>query len=218
MPTKPVSNEILLQQLRWRYATKTFDATKKISDADWTTLEHSLILTPTSYGFQPYRFVVVTDPATREKLLPLSWGQRQVVDASHYVVFAAKTSVSEADVDYYLAHVAKVRGLPIERLAGFKKGLMGDIVQGPRSQFQHEWATRQAYIALGNFMTSAAVLGIDVCPMEGIQSGPYDEALGLTAKGYSAVVAAAAGYRSENDRMAGMPKVRYDADELFIRF
>jgi nitroreductase len=217
MHTQPISNDTLLQQLRWRYATKTFDPTKKISDADWAALEQALILTPTSYGFQPYRFVVITDPALREKLVPLSWGQRQVVDACRYVVFAAKTSVSEADVDHYVEHIARVRNTPVASLERLKKMLIGDIVTGPRSQQQHEWATRQAYIALGNFMTSAAMLGIDVCPMEGIDPVKYDEILDLPAKGYKTVVAAAAGYRSADCKYATLPKVRYDAEELIIR-
>ncbi len=217
MQHHPISNEILLQQLRWRYATKTFDATKKIPAADWDTLEQALILTPTSYGFQPYRFVTVTDSDIREKLVQLSWGQRQVADACHFVVFAAKTSVTEADVDYYLAHVSKVRGVPVENLVGFRKALAGDIVHGPRSKAQHEWATRQCYIALGNLMTSAAMLGIDVCPMEGIDCPKYDEVLGLPEKGYNTVVAAAVGYRSAGDKYAAVPKVRYPAEELFIR-
>lgn len=217
MQTTPISNDTLLQQLRWRYATKAFDPAKKISDADWATIEQALILTPTSYGFQPYRFVLVADPAVREKLVPLSWGQRQVADASHFVVFAAKTSVNEADIDYYLAYVAKVRGTPVENLGGFKKALLGDIVHGPRGKQQHEWATRQCYIALGNLMTSAAMIGIDVCPMEGIDPAKYDEVLGLPAKGYNTVVAAAVGYRSPTCKYAAVPKVRYPAEELFIR-
>lgn len=217
MQTTPISNDTLLQQLRWRYATKAFDPAKKISDTDWATIEQALILTPTSYGFQPYRFVVVTDPAVREKLVPLSWGQRQVADASHFVVFAAKASVNEADIDYYLAHVAKVRGTPVENLAGFKKALLGDIVHGPRGKQQLEWSTRQCYIALGNLMTSAALLGIDVCPMEGIDPSKYDEVLGLPAKGYNTAVAAAVGYRSATCKYAAAPKVRYPAEELFIR-
>jgi len=217
MQKTPISNDTLLQQLRWRYATKAFDPAKKISDADWATIEQALILTPTSYGFQPYRFVVVSDPAVREKLVTLSWGQRQVADASHFVVFAAKTDVSEADIDYYLAYVAKVRGIPVETLGGFKKALLGDIVHGPRGKQQHEWATRQCYIALGNLMTSAALIGIDVCPMEGIDPAKYDEVLKVPAKGYKTVVAAAVGYRSATCKYAAAPKVRYPAEELFIR-
>ena len=217
MHTQPVSNDTLLQQLRWRYATKVFDTAKKISAADWATLEGALILTPTSYGFQPYRFVVVSDLATREKLVPLSWGQRQVVDACHFVVFAARISVNEADVDHYVEHVARVRNTPVASLDRLKTMLVSDIVKGPRSQYQREWATRQTYIALGNFMTSAAMLGIDVCPMEGIDPEKYDELLGLPARGYKTVVAAAAGYRSADCQYARAPKVRYDAEELFIR-
>jgi nitroreductase len=217
MHHQAVSADTLLRQLRWRYATKTFDPSKKISEADWAALEHALILTPTSYGFQPYRFVLVSDPETREKLVTISWGQRQVADASHFVVFAAKASVNEADVDHYLDRVAEVREIPVSKLEKFKAALMGDIVHGPRSEWQHEWAIRQAYIALGNFMTSAAVLGIDVCPMEGIDSAKYDEVLGLPEKGYHAVVAAAAGHRAADDKMASIPKVRFPADELFIR-
>jgi len=217
MHTKPVSNDTLLQQLRWRYATKTFDPAKKISAADWDALEHALILTPTSYGFQPYRFVVISDPAVRDKLLSLSWGQRQVVDASHFVVFAAKGSVGEEDIDHYLERVSEVRNVPADKLLGFRNVLITNLVQALSRERQHEWATRQVYIALGNFMTAAAVLGIDVCPMEGIECAKFDEVLGLPARGYHSVVAAAAGYRAVGDKMAGAPKVRYAAEELFIR-
>jgi nitroreductase len=214
--TDQISTDTLLTQLNWRYATKTFDPTQKISAADWEALEKSLVLTPTSYGFQPYRFVVVSDPATRERLVPISWGQRQVADASHFVVFAAMETVTEADVDHFLARVAQVRGITTESLGGFKGALLGDIVKGPRSAWQHEWATRQAYIALGNFMTSAALVGIDTCPMEGIEPAKYDEVLGLN-RGYKTVVACAAGYRAATDKYAAAPKVRFPADELIIR-
>lgn len=212
--TTTISNDALLAQLQWRYATKVFDPAKKISAADWAALEQALILTPTSYGFQPYRFVVVTDQATKDQFVPNSWGQKQPAECSHFVVFAAQESVNEADVDHYLARVAAVRGITAESLGGFKKVLVADIVQGPRSQSQHEWATRQAYIALGNFMTAAALIGIDTCPMEGIDPVKYDEILGLPAKDYRTVVACAAGYRSAGDKYASAPKVRYPAEEL----
>ena len=216
MTNHHISSDALLAQLNWRYATKAFDPTKKISASDWAALEQALILTPTSYGFQPYRFVVVTDPATREKLVPISWGQRQPADASHFVVFAAKETVNEADVDHYLARIVEVRGGSVDQLAQLKGMLVGDIVKGPRSAWQHEWATRQAYIALGNFMTAAALLGIDTCPMEGIDPVKYDEVLGLAATGYKTVVAAAAGYRAATDKYAVAPKVRFPAEELII--
>lgn len=217
MNTQPVSNEILLQQLEWRYATKAFDPTKKISDANWAALERALILTPTSYGLQPFKFLVITDQATKDKLVPVSWNQRQPADCSHYVVFAARLKNTEADVDHYLARIAEVRGGTVEALAGLKKMLMGDIVNGPRGQIALEWSTRQAYIALGNFMTSAAMAGIDTCPMEGFVPERYDEILGLSAQGYHAAVACAAGYRAASDKYAAAPKVRLPAAELVVR-
>ncbi len=214
--TTTISNEALLAQLNWRYATKAFDPTKKISAADWSALEKALILTPTSYGFQPYRFVVVTDQATKDKFVPHSWNQKQPSESSHFVIFAAKESVNEADVDHYMARTAEVRGTTVESLDFFKKMLMSDIVQGPRSKAQFEWATRQTYIALGNFMTAAALVGIDTCPMEGIDPVKYDEILDLPAKGYRTVVACAAGYRAAGDKYAAAPKVRFTAEELVI--
>lgn len=212
-----ISNDVLLAQLNWRYATKAFDPAQKIPAADWDTLEQALILTPTSYGFQPYRFVVVTEPTAKERFVTHSWNQKQPAECSHFVVFAAKESVNEADVDHFLARTAQVRGVTTESLAFFKKMLMGDIVTGPRSRWQLEWATRQAYIALGNFMTAAALLGIDTCPMEGIDPAKYDELLELPARGYRTVVACAAGYRAAGDKYAAAPKVRFPADELIIR-
>jgi nitroreductase len=214
MNTKPVSNDTLLRQLRWRYATKQFDSTRRITDADWRTLEESLVLTPSSFGLQPWRFIVVTDPATKQKLLPASWEQRQVADASHLVVFAIKKNVGANDVDRYLGRIAQVRGVAPQSLEGFRNVLLGFLEQ-PRDQFDvNFWATRQVYIALGNFMTSAALLGIDTCPMEGIVPGEYDRILGLHEHGYQTVVVAAAGYRAENDKYATLPKVRFAPEEI----
>ncbi len=217
MNSAPISAGTLLGQLEWRYAVKKFDAARRIAAADWDALERALILTPTSYGLQPYKFLVLTDPALRARLVPVSWGQTQPVDCSHYVVFAARAKNSEADVDRYLARMAEVRGLPVEALGGFKKVLMGDVVHGARGQVALEWAARQAYIALGNFMTAAALLGIDTCPMEGFEPDQYDDILGLPAQGFRAVVACAAGYRSAEDKYAALPKVRFPADVMIDR-
>ena len=217
MNTRTVSNDTLLAQLNWRYATKKFDPAKSIPDSDWAALEQALILTPTSYGLQPYKFLILTNPALRAQLVPASWGQTQPVDCSHYVVFAARAQNTEADVDRYIARMAEVRGAAPEALAGFKKVLMGDVVHGARGQAALEWAARQAYIALGNFMTSAALVGVDTCPMEGFEPAKYDEILGLPAQGFRAVVACAAGYRAADDKYAELPKVRFPASELIDR-
>src|SRR5690349_8372404 len=120
MNTKPVLNDTLLNQLRWRYATKQFDPARRIPEADWRALEESLVLTPSSFGLQPWRFVVVTDPATKKKLVSASWDQQQVADASHLVVFAIKKNLSEVDVDNYLGRIAQVRGVTSQSLQSFR--------------------------------------------------------------------------------------------------
>lgn len=209
-----VPKETVLNQLRWRYATKQFDATRRISDEDWNALEQSLVLTPSSFGLQPWQFIVVTDQRTKEKLVPVSWDQTQVADASHVVVFAIKKDLGAADVDHYIKQIAKTRNTTTESLQGFKNVLLGFLAQ-PADKFDvNAWATRQVYIALGNFLNTAALIGVDTCPMEGIDPAAYDEILGLGSKGYKTVVVAAAGYRASSDKYAALPKVRYDADEV----
>jgi nitroreductase len=211
-----ISSDALLRQLNWRYATKKFDPARKISAEDWQALEQVLILTPSSYGLQPWKFVVVTDVPLRQQLMGHSWRQSQVVDASHLVVLAIKKDLGEPEIDRYLARIAEVREIALESLAGFRKMLIGNLVP-PKDFAINEWATRQAYIALGSFMTAAAVLGIDTCPMEGINPAKYDEVLGLGALGYATVVACPAGYRAHDDKHAAIPKVRFKLDDVIIR-
>lgn len=200
-----MNTDELLNLHHWRYATKQFDASKFIPEETWLALEHSLVLTPSSFGLQPWKFIVVRDPALRERLKAASWGQSQVTDCSHHVVFAIRTDVDEAFVDANLQRMAEVRGVSVESLAGFKKVVMGFL---PKVDLA-EWATRQVYIALGNFMTSAAFAGVDTCPMEGIDPAQYDTLLDLPSRKLKCVVACAAGYRSEEDKYAALPKVRF---------
>jgi nitroreductase len=209
-----VETNELLKALEWRYATKRFDKIQKIPAAMWETLERLLILTPTSYGLQPYKFIVLTDDKKRAELTPHSWGQTQVADCSHYVVFAARTQMTEADVDRWIKRLAEVRGVTAESLGMYRSMMMGDVVEGSRGEIAHEWATRQAYIALGNLMTCAAVLGVDACPMEGIVPAEYDRILGLGNSGFATVVACALGYRAGDDKYAKVPKARYPASDL----
>jgi nitroreductase len=212
---KPVPNDVIEQQLAWRYATKVFDPTQKISDADWRTLESSLILCPSSFGLQPWKFFVITDPEMKTKLKPATWNQSQVVDASHVVVFAIVKDLSVDHIDRFIARTAEVRGTTVEALAGFRKMLVGTMINPPFDV--NEWAARQCYIAIGFFMAAAAMLGIDVCPIEGFMPEKYDEILELESQGYSACVIAAVGYRSANDKYATMPKVRYKSEEVVKR-
>lgn len=209
-----IAPDALIHQLEWRYATKQFDATRKIAPGTWKTLEEALVLTPSSYGLQPYKFVVVTDPALKAKLRPASWGQSQIEDASHLVVFAIKKGMGEAHINRYINRIAEVRGVSAESLEGFRGFMVEKLVKGARAGDIDQWATRQAYIALGNFMTSAALLGVDTCPLEGLDPAAYDRILGLEEEGYATVCACAAGYRSSEDKYAKLPKVRFPESEL----
>lgn len=209
-----ISSEDLLEAQKWRYATKLFDSNKEIPAKLWNTLEEALILSPSSYGLQPWKFIVITDRALREKLVPHSWNQRQVADASHLVVFAVKKKIDALDIDAWVRRLAEVRGVSIDSLEFYRGMMLKDVVEGPRSQFAQEWAIRQVYIALGNFMTSAALLGIDTCPMEGILPEKYDEVLGLSGGPWATAVACPAGYRSISDKYAALPKVRFSREKL----
>ena len=200
----------LIQSLKWRYATKQFDATKKIPAETWKAIEESLVLTPSSYGMQPWRFLVITDQALREKLVPHSWNQRQVADCSHLVVMLSEVRVSNADVDALISRIAEIRGGSVDQLAGYKKMIASDIVEGPRAQHSGEWAARQVYIALGQLMLAAATLNIDTCPMEGFVPAKYDEVLGLEGTGWTTTVLCPCGYRSIDDKYAKLPKIRFD--------
>jgi nitroreductase len=212
-----INHDQLIGQLNWRYATKQFDPQRKISPQDWATLEEALVLTPSSFGLQPWKFIVVTDQPTREKLISASYGQRQVADASHLVVFAIKKNLGARDIDDYVDRIVEVRGAPREALAGFRDMMVGSIVNGRDETVRNAWATQQAYIALGNFLTSAALLGIDACPMEGIEPAKYGEILGLDKQGLSAVVVAAAGYRAATDKYADQKKVRFPKEEVLVQ-
>ena len=210
-----ITSQQLLDQLNWRYATKQFDPSRKITAQDWATLEDALLLTPSSGGLQPWKFIVVTDPAVRAKLLPASYGQPQITNASHLVVFAAKTNFSEADVEAFIRHAATTRGVSVESLAPFRDILVGGIVKSMDEAGRDAWARNQAYIALGNLLTSAAVLGIDACPMEGFNRAQYDEILGLNQQGFGSAVIATLGYRATSDQYATAPKVRFPKKQVF---
>jgi len=212
-----INSKQLLDQLNWRYATKQFDPNRKISAADWATIEDVLTLSPSSGGLQPWKFIVVTDPAMRAKLSPASWGQKQITDASHMVVFASKLNLNDADVDAHIQHMASVQGAPAEALLPLRNMLIGGIVKAQDEPARNAWARNQAYIALGNLLTSAALLGIDACPMEGFNRAQYDEILGLKAKGYASAVIATLGYRSPEDKYAAAPKVRFPKEQLIAR-
>jgi nitroreductase len=210
-------NDTVERQLSWRYATKKFDATKSISERNWETLEHSLLQAPSSFGLQPWRVITVREDGLREKLRAVSWNQPQVVESSHFVVLAAKTSVDEPDIDEAMRRMCEIRQLAPETLSPYR-AVISSFLDTLKAQGALEaWCTHQAYLALGVLLSSSAMLNIDACPLEGISASAYDEILGLSNTGLRTKVACALGYRSEQDSSAQFKKVRIARDELFLR-
>lgn len=208
------SPQEVLNQLQWRYATKEFDSSKKIPEDVWKVLEQSLVLTPSSFGLQPWKFFVIRNPKIRHQLVEHSWGQKQVVDASHLVVFTIKEDVNQEDVDTYIKRMSEVRNVPVEKLEGLANMVKG-FLDRPDDVFDKDaWSAKQVYIALGFFMFTAAMLEVDTCAMEGIAPDKYDEILGLKDKGYRTVVVCPAGYRLPSDKYANMAKVRFETEDV----
>ena len=204
----------ILGKLNWRYATKKFNPERKISAEDWQALEQSLVLSPSSFGQQPWKFYVIRNPELRKQLQQHAWDQSQVVDASHLVVLAIKKNVNNDDVDRYLERVMEVRQMPKDKLAGMEQAIKGFLQDPPFPMDVDAWSTRQVYLALGFLIYSAALLNIDACPMEGFKPDKFDEVLGLSGKGYASKVICALGYRSSEDKLAEMAKVRYKTEAI----
>ena len=209
----PESPQTLLRALQWRYATKQFDANRTIPEETWKVLEQSLVLTPSSFGLQPWRFLIVKNPALRSQLREVSWGQPQLTDASHLVVLTARTDLDSSDVGEWIDCLAATQGGGTEALAPLR-GMIEGFVAPMSREDRFAWNSRQVYIALGQLMTSAAVLGIDSCPLEGIDAAAYDRILGLEGGPYATRVGCALGYRHADDKYAAKPKARFDAAKV----
>ncbi len=203
------------ENAKWRYATKKFDTTKKVSSEDLTTLKEAIRLSASSFGLQLYKVIIVENPELRAKLLSASWGQTQIVDASHLLIFANQTTVENSDVDHYLNNVAATRNLPIDALAGYGDFMKGSVGNMPE-EVKPIWTAKQTYIALSNLLNAAAELKIDVTPMEGFVPAQYNEILGLDKLGLNAAIVATVGYRHEEDATQHYAKVRKSNEELFL--
>jgi len=204
----------IIENLEWRYATKAFDDTKKIEEKDLEILTESIRLSPSSYGLQLFKVLVITDQETKEKLKPASWNQQQITQCSHLFVLCNYTKVEDKDIDTYLKLKADKSGIDVADLSGygdFMKGKIGSLDQVTQST----WTAKQTYIALGNLLTAAAELKIDACPMEGFDANVYNEILDLDKQNLNAAVVVATGYRSNEDATQNAPKVRKSKSDLF---
>ena len=209
------SDEAVSKINNWRYAVKKFDSSKKITAEHWSTLEESLHLAPSSYGLQPWRFVIVQSAEVRKKLTAVSELQKQVESCSHLVVITHLKKLTEDYVSAYFKLVAEDRSVSPESLKKYQENIEREYIHGPQAAHVGEWAARQTYIALGTFMMSAACLEIDTCPMEGLDPKKYDEILGLTSSPYTTSVVVAAGYRSTDDKSQHDHKIRFGKEQIF---
>lgn len=207
-----VTSTTILDALKWRYATKKFDPSRTIPADLWETLEQSLTLTPSSFGLQPWQFLVVENPEIRKSLREASWGQAQLTDASHIIVFTARTTLDETHVGEWISRLSEIQSTPIDTLAPLRSVIEG-FIRPMSLEARQAWNTRQLYIALGQFMATAAYLGIDTCPLEGIDPKAYDRILNLEGTGFATAVGCAAGYRAADDRYATMPKARFPREK-----
>lgn len=201
--------------LNWRYATQKFDPLKKVPEAEWTELEDVLRMAPSSFGLQPWKFVVVQDVRLRQQIRSCAWNQEQITDASHLVVFCALKSMSPEYIGTYFEQVAKIRNIARESLSSVEKSIQSYF----RSQSAQEvscWMRCQVYLALGMFLDECARRRIDACPIEGFNPAGVDEALVLDKEAVGAVVLCPVGYRSADDPDASLKKVRFEKSELII--
>ena len=205
----------IIESLEWRYATKKFDSEKKLSDKQIADIKKALMLTPSSFGLQPWKFVLISDQETKNQLVEHSWGQEQVKDASHVLVLCRSEVSGETMVHNYLADMMEETWASESDLEWYKNMMLGFFKNMP-SDFEKTWSDKQIYIALGNIMTVLAAMEIDACPMEWFISAKYDEILGLKDKDLASVLVLPIGFRSEEDSYAKRPKIRYDVNKLFI--
>jgi nitroreductase len=210
----PTPASQILEQLNWRYAVKAFDPSRKLSAEEWRVLSESLRLSPSSYGLQPWKFLVIQNPALRKELRAVSWNQSQIEDCSHLVVFTTLRKMTPDYIRNFIRSTASVRGQKPEDLAGYEKMMITNLTENGRGETLQPWTQRQAYIAMGFLMETAALLGVDTCPIEGLDPAKYDEILKLSGSDYATVATVALGHRSPADGYQKLKKVRFASSEV----
>lgn len=203
-----------IKNLAWRYATKKYDTTKKLSDEQLHIIKESMRMSPSSFGVQPWAFVHVTSPEIRAKLKDAAWAQSPITDASELFVLCARTTFDEQYVDKFIEFTAGVQGITASDLAGYKNMIMGMVAKSDEEK--KEWMTRQVYIALGVALAVAAENHIDTTPIEGFQPQVFDEILGLSDMGLASRVVLTVGFRADDDKYKDGKKVRFPESDVFI--
>ena len=207
----------IIDSLNWRYATKKFDSSRKLSLEQVNVLKDAFNLTASSYGLQPIKLVVISNQELKNKLLESSMNQQQVVQCSHLLVICVETEIDEAYIETYFKRVIDIRQTPPDILESFKKSIINEFNDMSNSSIL-SWSKNQAYLALGNLLTVCSVEGIDSCPMEGFSPEKYDDILDLKSKNLKSVLVLPIGYRSKDDKFSSLEKVRKDVSDNTIYF
>lgn len=206
-----------LDHLNWRYATKKFDPTKKLSAEQLHIVTESLRLSASSFGLQPWKFIIVEDAAIREKLKAAAWGQGQITDASQLIVLCALKDMDPTYVGSFVDHVSKETGAPREALQGYHDMMVGAVAAKKTANTLNTWMQKQVYIALGSLLTACAVNEIDACPIEGFSNDEFNKILELDKYGIESAVVCAVGFRSAEDQSAKKKKVRFPENAVIIK-
>ena len=204
-----------IKNLEWRYAVKRFDEHKSLSDEKVEILKKAFNLTATSHGLQPIKLIVLSDRKLQQELVPYSFNQPQVGQASHVLILCIEKEVDSRYISSYFERVKQVRGTSDEVLDPFKNALLDDFSKKEAAEIR-EWAKNQAYLAMGNLLTICAMERIDACPMEGFLPAEYDRLLDLPSKGLTSVLVLPVGYRAEDDMFSGFKKVRRKMNDSII--
>jgi nitroreductase len=205
-----------IEALRWRYAVKRFDSSKQISESDKESLLESIILSPSSYGLQPFKVFIIENKGMRNKLQAAAMNQSQITDASLVLVFAAQKSIDKKDIDAYMANITKTRNVDRPAVDGFGNYILSSVEKLSPSEIEH-WNKKQCYIALGHLMQTAAELKIDSTPMEGFNPLEVDQLLNLDELNLNSTLICTLGFRHTSDETQHNKKVRKAKEDLFVK-
>lgn len=205
----------LIEALNWRYATKKMSG-EKVSQEKVDQILAAASLAPTSSGLQPFKIFVVTNPELKEKIKTIAYGQSQITDASHVLIFAAWDNYTEARIRSVFEYTNSQRGVPNSATEDYVSQLVANYTNRPAEvNFNH--AAKQAYIAFGLALTEAAILKVDATPMEGFDKDQLDALLGLGALGLGSTTILPLGYRDEaGDWLVNLKKVRTPLADFIV--
>lgn len=207
----------ILKALNWRYATKSFDPAAVLEKEQISLLKEAFNLTPTSYGLQPLKLLVISDKTLQEKLLPASFNQKQVSTASHVFVLCIEKKIDSTFIKNHFELIKEIRDTPDKILEPYRDFLLKDFSEKNDEQLR-QWSKNQAYLALGNMLTVCAIEKIDACPMEGFLPNEYAKLLELDKWNIEPVLVLPVGHRHKDDQFSSMKKVRRPLKEVVIDY